>query len=258
MILHGVPIRTNLAHGLSLFCWLVAGNKQLFENYKRGSVEGLSVVFLSQWMLGDATNLIGCVLTHQLSFQIAVATYFCCIDFCIMIQFYYYWRKGRRATTAQELADGTAGLEASVGSLRTGVRKRHGSYASYQSSTYPFGVGALETSEVLPEASRMRIIGRMSAWTCTVLYMTSRLPQIWANYERRSVEGLSILLFLSAFLGNLTYTISVLANPLSSGPSARDYIAESIPFLLGSGGTLIFDLTIMFQWWLWSARKAGR
>ena len=26
-----------------------------------------------------------------------------------------------------------------------------------------------------------QVIGRMSAWTCTILYLTSRLPQIWKN-----------------------------------------------------------------------------
>ncbi len=26
-----------------------------------------------------------------------------------------------------------------------------------------------------------RVIGRISAWTCTTLYLTSRLPQIWKN-----------------------------------------------------------------------------
>lgn len=40
------------------------------------------------------------------------------------------------------------------------------------------------------------IIGRIFAWFCTVLYMTSRLPQIWTNFQRRSVRGLSMLLFL--------------------------------------------------------------
>ena len=30
-------------------------------------------------------------------------------------------------------------------------------------------------------ASLERIIGRMSAWACTTLYLTSRLPQIWKN-----------------------------------------------------------------------------
>lgn len=107
-----------------------------------------------------------------------------------------------------------------------------------------------------PPPSVERVIGRISAWICTVLYLTSRLPQIWVNLSRRSVEGLSILLFLSAFTGNLLYTISILINPKSSDPStARDYLAESTPFLLGSGGTLIFDLIIVSQWIAWRGNR---
>ncbi|CDS00096.1 hypothetical protein [Sporisorium scitamineum] len=72
---------------------------------------------------------------------------------------------------------------------------------------------------------------------------------------RRSVEGISILLFIAAFSGNLLYTVSVLANPSASGGGARVYLQESLPFLLGSGGTLVFDLIIVAQWMAW--RKKG-
>lgn len=115
-----------------------------------------------------------------------------------------------------------------------------------------------------------RTIGRISAWICTTLYLTSRLPQIWKNvsvfsgiccaraelifliqYQRKSVEGLSILLFFFAFNGNLTYVLSILLNPAGSegnNPETRTYyLLEALPYLLGSGGTLVFDLTIMFQ-----------
>ncbi|WVQ71738.1 hypothetical protein IAR50_001279 [Cryptococcus sp. DSM 104548] len=97
--------------------------------------------------------------------------------------------------------------------------------------------------------SFQRTIGRISAWSCTTLYLTSRLPQIWKNFQRKSVEGLSILLFLMAFCGNVTYVASILLNP-SGGADPSDnahYLLESLPYLLGSGGTLIFDLTIMIQ-----------
>ncbi|OCF36512.1 hypothetical protein I316_01761 [Kwoniella heveanensis BCC8398] len=94
-----------------------------------------------------------------------------------------------------------------------------------------------------------RIIGRVSAWACTTLYLTSRLPQIWKNFQRKSVEGLSILLFLFAFLGNTTYVSSILLNPSggSDPTEAGHYLLEALPYLLGSGGTLMFDLTIMIQ-----------
>ena len=37
-----------------------------------------------------------------------------------------------------------------------------------------------------PEPQVRRIIGRVSAWICTTLYLTSRLPQIWKNVRARS------------------------------------------------------------------------
>jgi uncharacterized protein with PQ loop repeat len=107
-----------------------------------------------------------------------------------------------------------------------------------------------------PPPTWERIVGRLSAWTCTVLYMTSRLPQIWTNLSRKSVQGLSILLFISAALGNALYSASVLINPLASGNTRHEYLLESLPFLLGSGGTLIFDAIIVIQWLAWRGNGA--
>lgn len=102
----------------------------------------------------------------------------------------------------------------------------------------------------------VQLVGRVSAWVCTLLYMTSRLPQIWTNYQRRSVQGLSLLLFVAAFVANALYSVSVLANPKAVGPMRHTYYMESLPFLLGSGGTLIFDLVIIVQWCMWHKRPA--
>lgn len=102
------------------------------------------------------------------------------------------------------------------------------------------------------------LMGRIFAWFCTVLYMTSRLPQIWANYKRKSVHGLSWLLFLLAFLANLLYSLSILSNPKAVGPFSRQFLSESLPFLIGSGGTLVFDLIILIQYWMWHDRSSTK
>ncbi|GAA6061780.1 hypothetical protein JCM10212_001386 [Sporobolomyces blumeae] len=100
-----------------------------------------------------------------------------------------------------------------------------------------------------------RVIGRASAWLCTTLYLTSRLPQIWRNFRRRSVEGLAMTLFFFAFVGNSLYVASILTNPSASEPG---YLQESVPYLLGSGGTLCFDLMIMAQSYLYSDKRKAR
>ncbi|CAK9779838.1 hypothetical protein CC85DRAFT_286243 [Cutaneotrichosporon oleaginosum] len=103
-----------------------------------------------------------------------------------------------------------------------------------------------------PAISWQEAIGRISAWCCTTLYLSSRLPQIWKNFQRKSVEGLSILLFLFAFLGNTFYVASILLMPVKPDEYSH-YLLRSLPYLLGSGGTLLFDLTIMLQAWLYGS-----
>lgn len=124
-----------------------------------------------------------------------------------------------------------------------------------------------------PKRDWERFIGRASAWMCTTLYLTSRLPQIWQNvrlrpsptpspsltllsqFRRRSVGGLSMLLFVMAFVGNSLYVLSIVTNPLLQTPG---YLLESTPYLLGSGGTLCFDITIVLQSFLYSPKRMER
>lgn len=100
-----------------------------------------------------------------------------------------------------------------------------------------------------PETVMKRSIGRLSAWIAVIFYLTSRMPQIWKNFQRKSVEGLSVLLFVAAFLGNLFYVLSVLSSPLVQ--EEEGYLFESVPFLLGSGGTLGFDCIVICQFLLY-------
>ncbi|KAL7283393.1 hypothetical protein ACG7TL_002823 [Trametes sanguinea] len=469
----------------SIACWLGAQFPQVIENVKRQSVEGLALPFLMNWLLGDATNLLGCILTHQLPFQIEnaphlpyqtyLATYFVFVDFSLLSQYFYYrtpaektmrppylHSRDRTASVAtrrlsldrsagaphyralSNVAANVAAVAALAAEQEEHARRHHGrshsiephptSYEdedevdedalarlaesfhseggrsgrrkhvawrqdSYESGTRHgtlspshrmhsslhmsasspameevdgpsrgrplvraadltdaseeewlsasshrrssrasrkgatmvflgvwalFGVGAIASgrkasfpdlaehtgrvlarSDMPPVAAVQaagshvvdpvfpsqlagdadafheffttsdvstlqdppapptteHIIGRISAWICTTLYLTSRLPQIWKN-------GLSIYLFIFAFLGNFFYVASILTSPNLQlpEPEASAFMRESIPYvtlldrfhmsmligfmssyLLGSGGTLMFDVTIVAQ-----------
>lgn len=86
-------------------------------------------------------------------------------------------------------------------------------------------------------------IGRFFGWLCALLYLSSRVPQMYRNFRRRSAQGLSMALFLCAAAGNLTYTLGILLNPNQN----RQTMLEAIPYILGSAGTLVFDVTIYIQ-----------
>ncbi|KAJ3753411.1 PQ loop repeat-domain-containing protein [Lentinula raphanica] len=455
---------------LSIFCWLGAQFPQVLENIRRRSCEGLALPFLANWLLGDISNLIGCILTNQLPFQTWLAAYFVSVDLTLVGQYLYYqhvnpprarsrirpmsagdrppsryrrlsavasnvaaaaalaaqhgehnvprqasrWPQSSRDTGSRvsrdidrdgdDVEEGALSALAdsfhseggrtlnnkqvpwntewprrgnSVGRYPALTRSAYfqppshptfdptptdhsargrtlqreagqgrpdrvlpstslgrGSRVSRQSTSMVFlGVFALiglgsfpstrhvtslsdatrtgrvlfprtihstnmssldKTSTATPlideyittndtytiintppatgipafepkivDASNERIIGRIFSWVCTTLYLTSRLPQIWKNYVRKSVEasilfcdGLSMYLFIFAFMGNTFYVASILTAPevYEPAPRSSDFIKECIPYLLGSGGTLVFDLTIVTQSFIYRSK----
>lgn len=85
-------------------------------------------------------------------------------------------------------------------------------------------------------------VGYAIGWISAVIYLASRVPQIYRNYQRKTTEGLSRLMFTFAVLGNVTYTISVLVISLNPW-----YLLGHMPWILGSAGTLVFDATVFYQ-----------
>eukprot|EP00808_Paulinella_micropora_P004401 g2852.t1 len=80
----------------NIFIWLFAQAPQLYLNYVTGSVESLSALFLVIWLLGDLTNLVGCLLTKQAASNLWTAYYFLFMDCLLMSQYIYYsWVRRR-------------------------------------------------------------------------------------------------------------------------------------------------------------------
>lgn len=95
----------------------------------------------------------------------------------------------------------------------------------------------------LVKSHTIETIGIVLAYCSAIVYLTSRLPQIYKNWVRGSVEGLSPYMFACAVMGNLTYALGVLVKR----PSSSD-LTSALPFLIGSVGTTFFDAVILAQY----------
>ncbi|KAJ1799505.1 hypothetical protein LPJ59_001781 [Coemansia sp. RSA 2399] len=87
-----------------------------------------------------------------------------------------------------------------------------------------------------------QILGYLSA----LLFLGARIPQLIKNYKKRSCDGLSIGMFIFSILGNVAFTLSLLLHSLDS-----DYLLANIPWIVGSTGTLFFDLGIFYQFYIY-------
>ena len=108
------------------------------------------------------------------------------------------------------------------------------------------------------------VVGQVFGYLCTVAYIASRLPQLILNYRRKTTDGLSMLFFLFACLGNITYVLSIFAYephckggehgcaPGEAGHVYGRYILVNLSWLAGSLVTLLLDLCVFAQYFIYS------
>ena len=118
------------------------------------------------------------------------------------------------------------------------------------------------------------LYGQIFGYLCAILYLGSRIPQLLLNHRRKSTEGVSMLFFLFACVGNATYVGSILVHEpacaslesvggrgegddgwgCGAGEWGRQYgryVLVNTSWLIGSAGTLLLDLLIFGQFWLY-------
>ncbi|GBF61653.1 vacuolar amino acid transporter [Trichophyton mentagrophytes] len=131
--------------------------------------------------------------------------------------------------------------------------------------------GLSRSHPVIPPPSNTKeLVGRIFSWISTILYLGSRLPQLYKNYTRKSTAGLSPLLFIAAFCGNMFYSSSLLTNPNGwhnfppyggggwAGPHGNNrmsWIILAIPFWLGATGVLLLDVCVGIQFMKYGEQK---
>lgn len=135
----------------------------------------------------------------------------------------------------------------------------------------------LHTPQTISEpentVSGLEAAGTVLSWTSTLLYLGSRLPQLYKNWARKSTAGLSAHLFIAAFFGNLFYSSSMLANPnlwadapahgnhgwVDDTPNVRyDWFMRALPFWLGAAGVLVMDAAVGVQFLMYGENEDAK
>uniref|UniRef100_A0A5B6YIQ5 Putative vacuolar amino acid transporter YPQ1 isoform X1 n=1 Tax=Davidia involucrata TaxID=16924 RepID=A0A5B6YIQ5_DAVIN len=85
--------------------------------------------------------------------------------------------------------------------------------------------------------------GQWLGWMMAAVYMGGRIPQIWLNMKRGSVEGLNPLMFIFALIANVTYVGSILVRT-----TEWEKIEGNMPWLLDAVVCVGLDLFIILQY----------
>jgi len=254
-----LPSDDSLSHILgwiSIACWIVVYSPQVYENYLLQSGEGLSVLFVVIWLLGDLTNLTGAILAGLLPTVIIVAAYYSASDSILLCQIYYYRWKRRRleahsgfgSTRREELDPLLTNENQRMDDDVVPVRLLVIRYFCALVFVIVVGVAAWWVSDneeksdsIKPNPEKNWWTIQLLGWSSALLFLGARIPQILKNFKSRC-EGLSPALFFFAIFGNTTYALSICAKSMD-----RDYLVRNGGWLAGSALTIFLDIFVLCQ-----------
>lgn len=81
---------SGITGSISLACWIIVFAPQIYENFRRKSSEGLSLLFIILWLAGDVFNVLGSVLQGVLPTMIILAIYYTLADVVLLWQCLVY------------------------------------------------------------------------------------------------------------------------------------------------------------------------
>ncbi|XP_068655803.1 LOW QUALITY PROTEIN: vacuolar lysine transporter YPQ1-like [Aristolochia californica] len=112
----------------------------------------------------------------------------------------------------------------------------------YQSKALMERYSGLSRRLLQENHAKRNMYGLWLGWLMAAIYMGGRLPQIWLNIKRGSVEGLNPLIFIFALIANITYVGSIVVRS-----TEWEKIKANIPWLLDAVVCVALDLFIIFQ-----------
>lgn len=233
---------------VSILCFMVSSLPQYYNSCKTGNMDSaISIWFLLLWLGGDSCNLVGSFLADQLPLQTYTAIYYVVADLVMLGMYVYYKIKNKmdNSSTAVHVVGAVCilGFTTSLINLPGLVSQQEIVPSGFRSRSL---LSIIDNDQIKPFTPK-EIIGFSIGSVSSVLYLFSRLPQMYTNYKRKSTEGVSYFLFALVILGNTLYGLSVLLKNPDDGHGEKSYLVHHLPWLIGSLGTLSLDLIISIQ-----------
>jgi len=224
---------------------------------------------------------VGAYLTQQLPVQQYTAIYFCIVDGILLTQWIYYRKihppdksiapliETHYVNTYRTTGLGVIFFLVIINIISLPVLVQHTAnsplrgISHWDSSSHTMRELLQQKNITLPHCEFkptlpdwVKIIGDVCAWLSAVLYLAARGPQIYLNYRRKTVKGVSMIMFILMNFANIfygTYVVMILKDFSSS----RFWISD-FPFLFGSYGAVFPNTFVLCQWWYYDYHLKGK
>jgi solute carrier family 66 (lysosomal lysine-arginine transporter), member 1 len=210
----------------NMIIWVFVLIPQMYLNYVTKSTKALSILLLVYVFWGGVMSLISAILKSASMSIIYVGIHHNIMNIVFLSQVIYY--------RFIEKVDYTFNEKMSI------------IFVSINSLVAIFLTIFLQTSE-----EYRIILINMLAWNASSLFCISKLPQIYLNYKRRSVSGLSFTTFLTMLLTNICFLSSIFINMID-GATFISLFMLNIQWITSSLISMLADFIILYQFYYYN------
>ena len=195
---------------------------QMYLNYKIKSSKAISILLLIDIFWGGIMSLVSAILKQASMSIIYIGIHFTIINIIFLSQVIYY-----RIFTFNE------------------------KILIFILSIICFG--AIISTLVLQTEISINLL----AWSASFLFCISKFPQIYLNYKRGTVDGLSFATFSTMLFTNICFISSILINAIDKQKPFIDLVILNIQWISSSLISMCASFVILYQFYYYKEKGPG-
>jgi uncharacterized protein with PQ loop repeat len=215
----------------NMVIWIFVLIPQMYLNYKTKSTKALSILLLVYIFWGSIISLISAILKNTSVSIIYIGIHHSIVNSIFLIQVVYYrFIENIKLTFNEKILIVLVSINSLIGIFLT---------IFLQTST-EYHITLID----------------LLAWNASLLFSIAKLPQIYLNYTRKSVSGLSFVTFLSMLFTNICFLSSIFVNMID-GHTFIELFLLNIQWIIDSITSMITDFVILYQFYYYKEQNVG-
>ena len=209
---------------LSNCVWVFVLIPQFLTNMRIQSTHAVSFYLVFCWLYGDLLSILSATALNLHPVIILTGFIHVIFDFAFLFQWFYYKTHTYSYTVLSHQEPWYSKIK--VEGLVTVAMS--------------FLVIAVQ---YIIQSTRNEVFIILIGWLSTILFLVSRVPQIYLNYQRKSTFGLSLTTFVLLCIANIFFFLSV--------ELGVEDLNKNLQWIVGSSGSFVFDLIIFSQFYMY-------
>jgi uncharacterized protein with PQ loop repeat len=231
---------SNVFNIASMITWMFVFIPQILTNMKNKSASAISFYFLFCWLMGDLFSIQSASKLNLNKVIVYNGWLHVVFDVILISQWFYY---------NYQFYD-NSNVSAETPLLLSYYQVNQPKIIKQNEFLLICGVIFQFITHFSMNEYDSNTLAVLVGWAATCVFFFSRIPQIYRNYTRKSVEGLSLMTFFLISIANNMFLTSVLVQIIDIDDDKKyKFLFDNLQWIVGILLSDAVDIIILFQFY---------